>query len=151
MINIRSVTTKPPTMLIDAKTTATRPNTRMDVDCAVPATRIAPIKITPWMALAPDISGVCKVAETLEITSTPTKMARMKIVNQIMGSVLNCSLRSLRIALWSPPTSSSLADGEACPLTPPQHDGARSGIRLLAPLCAHSLPPAWLPLYTCPS
>src|SRR4249920_4083316 len=71
MINIRSVTTNPPTMLIDAKITATRPRMRIGVDCALPATRIAPIKITPWMALAPDISGVCKVEDTLEITSIP--------------------------------------------------------------------------------
>ena len=89
MINIRSVTTKPPTMLIDAKITATRPKTRIGVDGALPATRIAPIKITPWIAFAPDISGVCKVEETLEITSTPTKTASTKIVSQTSGSVLN--------------------------------------------------------------
>ena len=26
----------------------------------------------PWMALVPDISGVCKVLGTLEITANPT-------------------------------------------------------------------------------
>jgi hypothetical protein len=82
-------------MFIDAKITATRPRMRIGVDCAPPATRIAPIKITPWMALAPDISGVCKVEDTLEITSIPTKIASTKIVSQMSGSVFNCSLRSL--------------------------------------------------------
>jgi hypothetical protein len=40
------------------------------------------------MAFAPDISGVCRVEETLEITSTPTKTASTKIVSQTSGSVL---------------------------------------------------------------
>src|SRR5215211_6010674 len=92
MINIRSVTTNPPTMLIEAKTTATRPNTRIGVDCALPATRMAPIKITPWMAFAPDISGVCSVEETFEITSMPTKIASTKIVSQMIGSVFTKDL-----------------------------------------------------------
>ena len=29
--------------------------------------------MTPWIALAPDISGVCSVEDTLEMTSKPTK------------------------------------------------------------------------------
>jgi hypothetical protein len=41
----------------------------------------------PWIALAPDISGVCSVEETLEITSTPTKIDNTKIVSQMIGSV----------------------------------------------------------------
>lgn len=91
MTNIRSVTTNPPTILIEAKITATRPKTRMGVDWALPATKIAPIKITPWMAFAPDINGVCNVDETLEITSMPMKMASTKIVSQMMGSVFKGS------------------------------------------------------------
>jgi hypothetical protein len=35
--------------------------------------------------------------------------------NPIGGTVPNCSLRSLRIALWSPPTSSSLGDEKRAP------------------------------------
>ena len=42
----------------------------------------------PWMALAPDISGVCSVEETLEITSMPTKTLRTKIVSQTIGSLM---------------------------------------------------------------
>lgn len=30
----------------------------------------------PWMAWVPDISGVCRVAGTFEITAKPTKPAR---------------------------------------------------------------------------
>ena len=45
----------------------------------------------PWMALAPDISGVCSVEETLEITSMPTKTLRTKIVSQTTASLMRCS------------------------------------------------------------
>ena len=43
------------------------------------ATMIAPTRITPWMAFAPLISGVCKVDETFETTSKPTKTANTNI------------------------------------------------------------------------
>ena len=42
----------------------------------------------PWMALAPDISGVCSVEDTLEMTSMPTKTLRTKIVSQTMASLM---------------------------------------------------------------
>ena len=48
------------------------------------------------------------------------------------NAVLDCSARfarSARIAPWSPPTSSSLADDKACLLVPPHRGGARSGAR----------------------
>ena len=61
------------------------------MDSAVPATAMAPTRITPWMALAPDISGVCRVEETFEITSTPTKAASTKIVNQMTASLIDPS------------------------------------------------------------
>ena len=51
-------------------------------------TRIAPSRITPWIALAPDISGVCSVEETLEITSMPTKTLSTKIVSQTTASFM---------------------------------------------------------------
>ena len=44
-------------------------------------------------------------------------------------AVFDCSARfarSARIAPWSPPTSSSLADDKACLLVPPHRGGARS-------------------------
>ena len=87
MISIRSVTTKPPTMLMAARATAIRLSTRMGVESADPATRIAPTRITPWIAFAPDISGVCKVADTFEITSMPTKTASTKMVSQTTASL----------------------------------------------------------------
>ena len=34
----------------------------------------------PWIALVCDISGVCSVVGTFEITSKPTKAARTRIV-----------------------------------------------------------------------
>ena len=37
-----------------------------------PATMMAPTRMMPWMALAPDISGVCSLLVTLETTSNPT-------------------------------------------------------------------------------
>src|SRR5215212_11026291 len=55
----------------------------------------------PWTALVCDISGVCSVVGTFEITSKPTKAARTKIVNSVIRligrlpcrSVGRCSLR----------------------------------------------------------
>jgi hypothetical protein len=38
----------------------------------------------PWIALVCDISGVCRVVGTLEITSKPTKAARTKIVISVI-------------------------------------------------------------------
>ena len=40
------------------------------------------------MALAPDISGVCRVEDTLEITSMPTNAASTKMVSQVMASLM---------------------------------------------------------------
>ena len=38
----------------------------------------------PWIALVCDISGVCSVVGTFEITSKPTKAARTKIVISVI-------------------------------------------------------------------
>jgi hypothetical protein len=43
------------------------------------AVTIAPAMTTPWIALAPDIMGVCRVEGILLITSTPTRRLRMKM------------------------------------------------------------------------
>src|SRR5680860_55230 len=84
--SIRSVTRNPPTMFTLASTTATRPTTSARLDSAYPVTRIAPRRMIPWIAFAPDINGVCSVEDTLEITSTPTKTLRMKMVSQTIDS-----------------------------------------------------------------
>ena len=73
--SIRSVTTKPPTMLTAASTIAIRPTTTATVLSVVPVTMIAPSRMIPWIAFAPDINGVCSVEETLEITSMPDEHA----------------------------------------------------------------------------
>ena len=39
---------------------------------------IAPINITPLIALAPDMRGVCNMAGTFEIKDSPRKTTRMK-------------------------------------------------------------------------
>ena len=57
--SIRSVTTTRTTILIDAKITAlTQYQNRRRWSGT--GHQIAPIKITPWIALAPDINGVCR-------------------------------------------------------------------------------------------
>ena len=84
--SIRSVTTKPPTRLTAASTIATSPTASATPLSVVPVTRIAPSRMIPWMALAPDISGVCSVEETLEITSMPTNTLSTKMVSQVMAS-----------------------------------------------------------------
>ena len=44
-----------------------------------PSTSRAPSTTIPWMALVPDISGVCSVLGTLEITANPTNPASTRI------------------------------------------------------------------------
>src|SRR4029077_16530914 len=78
--SIRSVTTKPPTTLVVARMTATRPRAMLTGESAPAAMTIAPTRMMPWIALVPDISGVCRIVGTLEMTSMPTKIARTKKV-----------------------------------------------------------------------
>src|SRR4029450_13944984 len=89
--SIRSVTTKPPTMLSVARTTATSATTSSPVVSARPAPRNAPTRMAPWSAFAPDIRGVCRVVDTLEMTSKPTNAASTKIVSSAIPSV-TCTL-----------------------------------------------------------
>ena len=39
----------------------------------------------PWIALVPDISGVCSIVGTFEITSKPTNTASTKIVISLIS------------------------------------------------------------------
>ncbi len=48
--------------------------------CAVTAMSMAPASTMPWIELAADISGVCKVAGTLLMTSKPTQRLSTKMV-----------------------------------------------------------------------
>tara|TARA_Y100001970_G_scaffold98563_1_gene123942 strand:- start:88489 stop:88734 length:246 start_codon:yes stop_codon:yes gene_type:complete len=43
-----------------------------------PEAKIAPTRVMPEIALAPDIRGVCSVEGTLVINSTPKKIERTK-------------------------------------------------------------------------
>ncbi len=45
----------------------------------------------PWMELAPDISGVCRVAGTLPMTSTPMSSAR---TNSVMATMMSMDYSS---------------------------------------------------------
>ena len=51
--SIRSMTRKPPTMLIIPKTTATNPSTCSSVESALPTTSIPPMSTIPWIAFVP--------------------------------------------------------------------------------------------------
>ena len=65
----------------------------MNVSSAVPATSIAPTITIPWIALVPDISGVCSIVGTFEITSKPRKTASTRIVSSITNGVMRAPLR----------------------------------------------------------
>jgi hypothetical protein len=58
---------------------------------------IAPTSTIPWIELAPDISGVCRVAGTLLMTAKPTRIASVKIVRLLSRSRMSCGItRRLR-------------------------------------------------------
>ena len=44
-----------------------------------PEDKIAPTKVIPEMAFAPDINGVCSVEGTLVMSSTPKKIDKTKM------------------------------------------------------------------------
>src|SRR5664279_5767450 len=62
--SIRSVTTKPPTMLRVARMTARNAKVICTVPWASPMMRMAPTRMMPCMALLPDMSGVCRMLGT---------------------------------------------------------------------------------------
>src|SRR5205085_2689845 len=79
--SMRSVTTKPPTTLIVASSTAAAPMATASGPLAAVATTSAPTRMMPWMAFVPDISGVCRIEGTFEISRNPTKTASTKTEN----------------------------------------------------------------------
>src|ERR1700735_3296439 len=54
---------------------------------AVTAISMAPASTIPWMEWAADISGVCRVAGTLLITSKPTQRLSTKMVRSVSRAV----------------------------------------------------------------
>src|SRR3989440_1918134 len=81
--SIRSVTTKPPTTLMVARITATRPRAICNGSWAVAAIRMAPTRMMPWIAFVPDMSGVWRIVGTLEITSKRMKIAGPKTAHSL--------------------------------------------------------------------
>lgn len=78
------VTRYPPTTFIEAKNTAAVPSMIVKISDD-PEDNIAPTKVIPDMALAPDIRGVCKVEGTLVINSTPKKIESTRMnINSII-------------------------------------------------------------------
>src|SRR5271168_4053944 len=55
--------------------------------CAVTPMSSSPTMTIPWIELAADISGVCKVAGTLPMTSMPTSSASTKMVRSVTSAV----------------------------------------------------------------
>src|SRR5215467_8553630 len=54
---------------------------------AVTAMSMAPTSTIPWIELAADISGVCRVAGTLLITSKPTQRLSTKMTRSVSSAV----------------------------------------------------------------
>mgnify|MGYP003693532927 CR=1 FL=1 len=76
ILSMRSVITKPPTMLLVAATMAIVPSTRRQRALrAHPTSTIAPTTAMASRALVSDISGVCSSGDTRRITSKPMKAA----------------------------------------------------------------------------
>jgi hypothetical protein len=61
-----------------AKNTAAVPKAIVTISDE-PEDKIAPTRVIPDIALAPDIRGVCSVEGTLVISSTPKKMDRTRM------------------------------------------------------------------------
>ena len=51
----------------------------------------------PWIAFVPDISGVCSIVGTFEITSKPTKIASAKIVSSATSCRAHAGTSSRRV------------------------------------------------------
>src|SRR5262249_9587138 len=91
--SIRSVTTYPPATFIAANAIATNESTYPNQSWAVAATSIAPTTTMPWIELAPDINGVCRVAGTLLMTSNPTRRLSTNTVRSNNNAVLTAPPR----------------------------------------------------------
>src|SRR5271166_3140497 len=79
IFSMRSVMRKPPTILLVAATTATKPKAAESELLCSPTSTIAPTTAMASRALVSDISGVCRSGDTRRITSKPINPARTKI------------------------------------------------------------------------
>src|SRR5690606_12570156 len=78
--SMRSVTRNPPTTLIVPNAMAITDSTLLSTPSVpIPNTTSPPSSTMPWMALVPDINGVCSVVGTREITTKPRNPASTRI------------------------------------------------------------------------
>src|SRR5690606_1325147 len=99
--SIRSVTMNPPTTFMVARMMAANPIQCAPPESTLPATTSAPIRVTPEIALAPDMSGVCRVGGTFEISSNSineasTKMKRLNMRSSMCRVLIVRSVRKKR-------------------------------------------------------
>ena len=87
MPSIRSVTMKPPTMLIAPKAIAMKPMNSSRKPLAKPTTMSPPSITIPWIAFVWLISGVCRVVGTFEITAKPTNADSTKMTSSVTKSI----------------------------------------------------------------
>ena len=71
-----------------ANATAMKLRTWLSRSVADAAMNIDPTSTMPWIEFAPDISGVCRVAGTFEITAKPHRIASMNTVRAASSSAL---------------------------------------------------------------
>src|SRR3954468_20174485 len=87
MPSMRSVTRKPPITLIVPKAMAMTSSRSLRKPSAGPISSRPPRTTMPWMAFVPDISGVCSVFGTFEMTSKPTKAASTRMAISVTRSI----------------------------------------------------------------
>src|SRR5579884_1137726 len=111
--SIRSVTRKPTTMLIVPNAIAITSRTCSRMPCASCIRSSPPSSTMPWMALVPDISGVCSVLGTFEMTSKPTNAARTRMAISVI--VLTRFLLGYELAAGVAPAAALAA---SCTISP---------------------------------
>ena len=121
--SMRSVTRKPPTMLIVPNAIAITRMILLNVSLpASPTTSRPPSRTIPWIALVPDISGVCSVFGTFEITTKPMNPASTRIARLVVRTLA----RITPLPLCLPAAARRRrAEGAArrCPRAPPSRPG----------------------------
>src|SRR6266852_5229853 len=96
-----------------ANATATKARMYPTALWAVAAITIAPASTMPWIEFAADISGVCKVAGTLLMTSKPTHRLSTKMTRSV-SSAVDIGRTSSGIGPGGMYNGSVPADDDAC-------------------------------------
>src|SRR5262249_30758320 len=79
---------RPVTTYMAAKAAAMKASVYPSALFAEAAMSMAPTRMMPWIELAADISGVCRVAGTLLMTSKPTSRASTKMVMSVSRALV---------------------------------------------------------------